>query len=88
MFKAFQAAKAWALEHMRFTGTMVYMIPWLNAELDEIRELFGGDPYPYGVEANRATLDTFMEYLVEQAFVAEPRPPLESLFTPIVGWAE
>ena len=54
MFKAFQAAKAWALDHMSFTGAMAYMVPWLNAELDEIRELFGGDPYPYGVEANRA----------------------------------
>ncbi len=88
MFKAFHAAKAWALDHMSFTGTMVYMLPWLNAEMDEIRELFGGDPYPYGVEANRTTLDTFMQYLVEQGFVAEPRPALEELFTPIVGWAE
>ena len=88
MFKAFQAAKAWTLKHMSFSGAMAYMVPWLNAELDEIRELFGGDPYPYGVEANRNTLDTFMQYLVEQAFVAEPRPALEDLFTPIVGWAE
>ena len=46
MFKAFQAAKAWALEHMRFTGTMVYMIPWLNAELDEIREPVRRRPLP------------------------------------------
>ena len=88
MFKAFQAAKAWVLEHMRFSGAMLYMVPWLNAEVDEIRELFGGDPYPYGVEANRDNLDTFMQYLVEQGFVAEPRPALEDLFTPIVGWAE
>ena len=88
MFKAFQAAKAWTLKHMSFSGAMAYMVPWLNAEMDEIRELFGGDPYPYGVEANRNTLDTFMQYLVEQAFVAEPRPALEDLFTPIVGWAE
>ena len=88
MFKAFQAAKAWTLKHMGFTGTMVYMVPWLNAEMDEIRELFGGDPYPYGVEANRNALETFMRYLVEQGFVAEPRAALEDLFTPIVGWAE
>lgn len=88
MFKAFQAAKAWVLKHMSFTGAMLYMVPWLNAEMDEIRELFGGDPYPYGVEANRETLETFMQYLVEQGFVAEPRPALEDLFTPIVGWAE
>lgn len=88
MFKAFQAAKAWTLAHMGFTGTMVYMIPWLNSEMDEIRELFDGDPYPYGLAANRSTLDTFLEYLVEQGFVAEPKSALEALFTPIVGWTE
>lgn len=88
MFKAFQAAKLWGLEHMRFTGTMVYMIPWLNTELEEIDKVFGGDPYPYGLEANRHNLGTLLQYLVDQDFVEEPRPALEDLFTPIVGWAE
>jgi 4,5-dihydroxyphthalate decarboxylase len=88
MFKAFRAAKLWGLEHMRFTGTMVYMIPWLNAELEEIDSMFHGDPYPYGLKANRHNLGTFLQYLVDQHFVAEPRPALDDLFTPIVGWAE
>ena len=28
------------------------------------------------------------QYLVDQHFVAEPRPKLEDMFTPIVAWAE
>lgn len=87
MFKAFQAAKLWGLQHMRFTGTMVYMIPWLNTELEEVDALFDGDPYPYGLEPNRHNLGTFLKYLVDQHFL-ESHPPLEELFTPIVGWAE
>lgn len=88
MYKAFQASKLWGLERMRFSGTMVYMIPWLNEVVETIDDLFGGDPYPYGVEANKKTLDTLMRYLVAQRFVAEPRPEIDEMFTPIVGWAE
>ncbi len=88
MYKAFEASKAWGLKHMRFSGTMVYMLPWLNDEVEKIDEHFGGDPYPYGLEANRKTLETLMQYLVDQDFVAEPRPRLEDIFTPIVAWAE
>ncbi len=88
MFKALEASKAWGLDHMRFSGTMVYMLPWLNEEVEEIDETFGGDPYPYGLEANQKTLETLVQYLVEQHFISEPRPRLEDLFTPIVAWAE
>ncbi len=33
------------------------MLPWMTAELDDIEQVFGGDPWPYGVEANRPTLE-------------------------------
>ena len=56
--------------------------------MDEIDEIFGGDPYPYGLEANRNNLETLMQYLVDQGFVAEPRPAIEDMFTPIVAWSE
>ncbi len=89
MVEAFEASKRWALEHMRFTGTMRYMVPWLNHELEEVDDMFaGGDPYPHGVAANRNTLETLMQYLVDQAFVADPAPPVDDMFTPIVAWAE
>lgn len=85
---ACEESKRWALAQMRFTGTMRYMVPWLNHEIEEIDALFSGDPYPFGVEANRKTLETLMRYLVEQGFVAEPIPKIDNLFAPIVAWAE
>lgn len=89
MVEAFESSKRWALEHMRFTGTMRYMVPWLNHELEEVDDMFaGGDPYPNGVEPNRKTLETLMQYLVDQAFVASPAPAIDDFFTPIVAWAE
>lgn len=89
MVDAFEASKRWAQEHMRFTGTTRYMVPWLNHEIEEIDEMFaGGDPYPYGVEANRKVLETLMQYLVDQAFVADPAPAVDGMFTPMVAWAE
>ncbi len=72
--KAFEAAKAWALDEMRFSGAQRYMLPWLFADLDEVDELFGGDPWPYGVEANRPTLEAYVRYMVDQKFIAETMP--------------
>ena len=34
-------------------------------------ELFGGDPWPYGVEANRPTLSALVRYLEEQGVIAK-----------------
>ncbi len=79
LWTAFEAAKAWALEEMRFSGAQRYMLPWLYPDLDEIDELFGGDPWPYGVEANRPTLEAYLRYMVDQKFIAEAMP-VESLF--------
>jgi 4,5-dihydroxyphthalate decarboxylase len=79
LWKAFEAAKAWALEEMRFSGAQRYMLPWLFADIDEIDELFDGDPWPYGVEANRPTLEAYIQYMVDQKFIAAPMP-IESLF--------
>ena len=89
MYKAFEASKRWALEHMRFTGTMRYMVPWLNHELEEIDDMFkGGDPYPNGVNANRKVLETLMQFLVDQEFVNAPAPAVDDFFIPMVEWAE
>jgi len=83
IFKAFEQAKAWALEQMRFSGAMRYMLPWLYDDIDELDALFGADPWPYGLEPNRATLETLMQFLVDQRFLPKPTP-VDQLFVPIV----
>lgn len=86
LFKACQAAKKWALQQMRYSGAQRFMLPWLYEEIAEMEELMG-DPWPYGLHANRAILTAFMQYLVDQRFLAQACP-IDELFAPIVAWSE
>ena len=58
------------------------MLPWLMDEVEEIDEVFGGDPFPYGIAANRPTLEALVDTMVAQGFIAKPIP-LEELFLPV-----
>lgn len=82
LYRAFVNAKNFALARMRFSGSQSYMLPWQFADLDEIDEVFGADPWPYGIEANRPTLEALVQYMHEQHFTARPLP-VESLFLPV-----
>ena len=67
------------------TGSLAAMLPWLQDEIEEIDQVFpGGDPFAYGVEANRPTLTALVHYMAEQHFIAAPMP-VESLFVPLPG---
>jgi 4,5-dihydroxyphthalate decarboxylase len=71
--------RAWAMLHD--TGALRTMLPWMTADLDEIDEVFGGDPWPDGVEPNRKTLEALVTYMHEQHLI--PRLiPVEELFVP------
>ena len=80
--KAFTRSKERAIERMRGTGTPRYMLPWMQADIDEVDEMFGGDPWAYGVEANRPTLEALVSYMAEQGMIARTMP-IEELFVPV-----
>jgi len=84
LFNAFTKSKDLALARMMEMGALRYMLPWLGTELDEIHEVFKGDPWPYGIEPNRPTLEALVTYLAEQNVIAKPLP-LEQLFVPVHG---
>jgi 4,5-dihydroxyphthalate decarboxylase len=42
------------------------MVPWMNALVERTQTEFGQDWWPYGVEANRAALETNLRYQYEQ----------------------
>jgi 4,5-dihydroxyphthalate decarboxylase len=69
---------------MRYAGSLSTMLPWLIDDVEEIDAVFGGDAFPYGIEANRPTLDALVTYMVEQHFIARPIP-IEDLFVPLAG---
>jgi len=80
LFKALVDAKALALARMHRGHP--FMLPWVHEDIHEVDEVFGGDPYPYGIEANRPTLQALVDYMAEQDFI--PRPvALEELFVPV-----
>ncbi|HLG70343.1 MAG TPA: hypothetical protein VK009_07970 [Chloroflexota bacterium] len=49
--------------------------------LARTREIFGPDPYPYGVKANRPMLETIINYSHEQG-LTEQKMKIEDLFAP------
>ena len=56
------------------------MLPWLYADIAEINEVFpGGDPWPYGIAANRNTLETQVR-LMHRHFMIDRQPGLDELF--------
>ena len=53
LYNAFVESKKIALEKMFNLRALRYMTPFLMRDIDEIYEVFDGDPWPYGVEPNR-----------------------------------
>lgn len=85
LFNAFLESKELARRRMRYTGSLRYMLPWLPSELDEVDDAFagtGGDPWPYGLEANRKTLETLVDFLYDQGMI-DKKPTLEELFATV-----
>jgi 4,5-dihydroxyphthalate decarboxylase len=57
------------------------MLPWGVAEAERTIALLGKDFWPYGVDANRATLAAFLRYSYEQGLAAKLWRPAD-LFVP------
>jgi 4,5-dihydroxyphthalate decarboxylase len=81
LYDAFCEAKRIALQKMFNLRALRYMTPFLMRDIDEIVEVFDGDPWPYGLEPNRPTLEAFVGYLVDQSLIAAP-VPVDDLFVP------
>ena len=72
LFKAFDEARVRSLQRAADITASVFPLPWISDELQRARELFGADPWPYGIEANRTTLDAFLCYAFEQGVCRRP----------------
>lgn len=81
LYKAFLAAKEKAYALYNQTAALPTMVPWLLAQVEETRREMGEDWWPYGVEPNRRTLETFLRYHHEQG-LSKRRSKPEELFAP------
>ncbi|MEK7879209.1 MAG: PhnD/SsuA/transferrin family substrate-binding protein, partial [candidate division NC10 bacterium] len=79
LYRAFEESKERALRRLYDINALAVTLPWLVVEIEQTRRLMGEEFWPYGIEPNRRTLETLVQYLVEQK-LAERRLPLEELF--------
>ena len=81
LYDAFVRAKrrAEATLNERIPSFMVFGREYMA----QTRKLLDGDPFVYGVEANRPMIETVIDFLHEQHLIAE-KPKVEDLFAPSV----
>ena len=83
LFKAFETAKNRSLARLTDITASYYPIPWMAEHTQLSRELLGNDFWPYGIEANRTTLEAFCQYAYEQG-VSHRKVTVEEMFAPEV----
>jgi len=84
LYDAFVKSKKIALEKLFNLRAVRYMTPFLMREIDDIWEVFNGDPWPYGIEPNRQTLEALITYQEDLGLIAAP-VKVDDLFVPAYG---
>ncbi len=83
LFEAFEEAKRNAVGRAQEITATRFPFAWCFDAAAEARALFGEDFFPYGIEANRTTLEAFLQYGFEQGVCHRKLAP-EDLFPPEV----
>ncbi|MFQ5851416.1 MAG: PhnD/SsuA/transferrin family substrate-binding protein [Candidatus Binatia bacterium] len=82
IYKAFCKSRDEAVSKLYDTNALRITLPWVVAEVEEEEAMFlGQDIWPYGVEPNRKTIQTLIEYLKQQQLL-ERDLTIEELFAP------
>lgn len=77
LLNAFEESKRRSLDRILDPAVSRYPVPWLTNYARRMSEMFGGDPFPYGIEANRSTLELFLRYTYEQGIAHRLAKPEE-----------
>jgi 4,5-dihydroxyphthalate decarboxylase len=75
LFKAFEAAKRRSAARVADITAARIPLPWSAALAAEFAQAFGPDLFPYGVEANRPTLEAFCRFAHEQGITGRRMSP-------------
>lgn len=81
LFKAFERSKAMALAHLADTSATKVTLPFVEEQLRRAHSFMGEDFWPYGLEANRHVLETFVRHHHAQG-ISSRLVGVEELFHP------
>ena len=79
LFNAFQESKRRSLERLLDPAVSRYPLAWLPTYARKMRDMFGGDPFPYGIEENRPTWEQMALYSYQEGIAHRPYKP-EDIF--------
>ena len=80
LLDAFGKAKALCREY--YADPNWSWLAWGRQAFEEEQKLLGDDPWPYGLEKNRANLERFVGYSLDQGLMAK-KMAIEELFLPL-----
>jgi 4,5-dihydroxyphthalate decarboxylase len=81
VMKGFEQSKAAAIAHLADTSATKVTLPFVEEQLAGARALMGEDYWPYGLERNRKTLETFLRHHHAQG-LSSRLVKVEELFHP------
>lgn len=79
LFEAFVRARDLSVDRMRDEIVSRVPVPWMPEWAQAAWESLGGQQWPYGISANRPSLDALLDYSRDQGLVKRT-PALEELF--------
>ena len=77
LVEAFTKAKEMGIKHV--SDTRRSFLAWYGAELEEERELFGEDAWPYNIKDNRVVLETMAGY-AEMVGITDRKLEIKEMF--------
>jgi 4,5-dihydroxyphthalate decarboxylase len=79
LYNAFLESKRRSLERLLDPAVSRYPLAWMPQYARKMRHMFGGDPFPFGIEENRPTLEQLALYAYQQGIAHKHAKP-EDLF--------
>ena len=77
LYNAFLESKRRSIERLLDPAVSRYPLAWMPTYARKMRDLFGGDPFPYGIEENRATWEQMALYTHQQGIAHRQFKPEE-----------
>lgn len=79
LFDAFEEAKDRAITNLYELNALSVTAPFIVHEIERTRRLMGADYWPFGIEANRHCISTFVRHLHDQEIISN-KPDVLDLF--------
>jgi 4,5-dihydroxyphthalate decarboxylase len=79
LYNAFMESKERSVRRLTDVTVSRYPLPWVSTYARTKRDEFDGDPFPYGIDENRPTLEQFMRYTHEQG-IAHRHAKVDDIF--------